>query len=67
MRNSIFNHLLLPAASVLSLALAALPSYALTTPALKIDSGVGSVTIDATGAQTYTGICTAVTCPALAR
>jgi hypothetical protein len=54
------------AASIAALTLAALPAFGLTPPALQVAVSGGSVTIDSTGAQTYTGSCNAVTCPGTA-
>ncbi len=54
------------AASILGLAFAALPSFALTPPAMTIAVTGASVTIDSTGTQTYTGSCSASACPGTA-
>src|SRR5665213_1855255 len=55
------------ALAIVALAGSALPCSALTPPALMLSDGHGnSVTIDYTGAMTYTGICNAVTCPGVA-
>src|SRR5579863_1935857 len=48
---------------MLGLALSAMPSWALTQPALEISDGTKSVTVDSTGATTYGGGCSAVACP----
>jgi hypothetical protein len=63
MRNRTITPGLTLALSIFGIACLALPSYALTAPALKVDVGTGSVTIDATGAQTYSGLCSALLCP----
>jgi len=54
------------AAIIPGLAFTALPSYALTPPALLISITGASVEIDSTGAQTYTGTCSATACPGVA-
>lgn len=64
--DTIFPRLALPAC-ILGLAFSALPSYAITPPALLIAvTGGGSVEIDSTGTQTYAGGCSATLCPGTA-
>jgi hypothetical protein len=50
--------------SLVAMACAALPCLAVTPPALTIADNLGnSVTLDSTGAITYGGLCTVITCP----
>jgi len=52
------------AASILGLAMAAMPSWAATTPpAMTLAITGASVAFDSTGAVTYTGTCNATACP----
>ncbi len=59
-----------PAAAILGLAFAALPSQAQTPPEVTLTTTVGSttytVTIDSTGTPYYSGSCTAALCPGTA-